>query len=375
MIYLDSAATSLQKPQSVTRATAFAISHFASAGRGGHAPSRQGADVLFHCREACGELLGVDNPEQIVFTQNATHALNIAIKTLVKPNATVLISGWEHNAVTRPLHAVDNIKIKVAYAPMFDHATTIRTFERNLTSEVSAVIFTHVSNVFGYILPIKELSALCRRRGVPFIIDGSQSAGCLPLNQANLRANFIAMPGHKGLFGPQGTGILVCGQQEITPLIQGGTGSVSRCQTMPNELPDRLEAGTHNVSGIAGLLQGVRYLQRRGIDNIFKYEHALITRMARGLEPHCCIFHNPDPALQSGVLSFQIKGMDCEEVATLLSNRGFGVRAGLHCAPLAHQTAGTLEQGTIRASVSPFNTMQEINAFIQAVTQIAKNKK
>ncbi|MFI3251475.1 MAG: aminotransferase class V-fold PLP-dependent enzyme [Eubacteriales bacterium] len=376
MIYLDSAATSLQKPQSVIRATSYALNHCASPGRGGHLPAHRGAEVIYACREACANLFHLENPEQVVFTQNATHAINIALKTLVKEGSTVLISGWEHNAVTRPLHNVKDITIKVAYAPLFDQEATVRAFERNLTSEVEAVVFTHVSNVFGFVLPIERLSALCRRRGVPFLIDASQSAGCLEINQSCLGANFIAMPGHKSLLGPQGTGILLCGQsQHITPILQGGTGSTSRCQTMPTDLPDRLEAGTHNVAGIAGLLQGIRYLERRGISSIYSHESALLTRMARGLSPHCEIYYAGDSAHQAGVLSFQMEGYDCEEISALLGEQGFALRAGLHCAPLAHQTAGTLERGTIRASVSPFNTRQEIDTFIRAVTRLAKNKK
>lgn len=374
MIYLDSAATSLQKPCAVARNSAYAMNHLASPGRGGHLPAQQAADLVFACREECSALFSLPNPENIVFTQNATHALNIAIKSLVKPGNTVLISGWEHNAVTRPLHTLENVTIKVATAPLFDGCATLRAFAQALTPEVDVVIFTHVSNVFGFVLPIQDLAILCRQRGVPFIIDASQSAGVLPVNQEELQATFIAMPGHKGLLGPQGTGILLCNSNRISTLIEGGTGSASRCKLMPQELPDRLEAGTHNIPGIAGLLAGIRYIRQRGLVSIQSQEMEQIQGVARLISSSAEVFVAQDETQQSGVLSFLLPGYDCEEAAMILGQRGFALRAGLHCAPLAHQTAGTLESGTLRASVSPFTTKQELNQFILALRQLASEK-
>lgn len=367
MIYLDSAATSLQKPCSVPRATACAMTRLASPGRGGHKPAQQAADLIFSCREECAALFAEPNPENVVFTSSATHALNIAIKSLVKPHSTVLISPWEHNAVTRPLHGMKDVNIKVATSPLFQPEATLRAFARALTPDVDVVISTHVSNVFGYILPIEDISILCRQRGVPLIIDASQSAGCIPVNQEELQATFIAMPGHKGLLGPQGTGVLLCNSNCIRPLLEGGTGSGSRCKQMPQELPDRLEAGTHNISGIAGLRAGLRYIRQRGLVSIQSHEMVLIQQMGRGIAPFARVFMAQDPTLQSGVLSFQLEHWDCEDLATALGSRGFALRAGLHCAPLAHKTACTLEDGTVRASVSPFTTAQEVNQFIQSL--------
>lgn len=375
MIYLDSAATSLQKPCSVPRAVTYAMTHLASPGRGGHKPAQRAAELIYSCREECGALFSEQNPENIVFTSSATHSLNIAIKSLLKPQQTVLISPWEHNAVTRPLSAMKDVTIKVASSPLFQPEATIRAFAKGLTPDVDLVIFTHVSNVFGYILPIEELSALCRQRSVPFIIDASQSAGVLTLNQKELQADFIAMPGHKGLLGPQGTGILLCNSPTTSPIMEGGTGSASRCKSMPHELPDRLEAGTHNISGLAGLRAGIRYLRQRGLSSIHHHETVLIQHMAQGLSPFAKVFHTSQTNLQTGVLSFQVENWDCEELATALGQRGFAVRAGLHCAPLAHKTAGTLEEGTVRASVSPFTTVQEVNRFISAVRFLEKWKK
>ena len=366
MIYLDSAATAMQKPAAVAGAMEFALSHMASPGRGGHRPAMLAGDTAFRCRQEAAELFHLDSPENVVFTLNATHALNIAIKSLVGPGDTALISGYEHNAVTRPLYAIPGVTVKVAAAPLFDQGAMLGEFSRLMTPEVNAVVCTHVSNVFGYILPIEGIAALCRQRGKRLIVDASQSAGCLPVHMDELGADFIAMPGHKGLYGPQGTGLLLCGCGDARPLLEGGTGSVSLRQDMPDFLPDRLEAGTHNVTGIAGLLEGIRYVRRRGEGRILAHEQALAALAAEGLERQgrFAVFSG---AAQAGVCSFVPRGTDCEELGEQLGQRGIAVRAGLHCAPLAHHTAGTLDTGTVRLSVSAFNREEEIREFLRVV--------
>ena len=375
MIYLDSAATTLQKPPEVARATAWAINHLASPGRGGHPAAMAAADTAFACRQAAAELFHFSDPERVVFTLNATHGLNIAIKTLVKPGSTVVVSGYEHNAVTRPLHAIPNVTVRVAESPLFDQSAAVEAFRRAITPEVSAVICCHVSNVFGFILPVEDIARLCRERRVPLIVDASQSAGCVPVDMEALGAAFIAMPGHKGLYGPQGTGLLLCGDTTPQTLLEGGTGSASLVQTMPDFLPDRLEAGTHNVAGIAGLLAGLRFVKRRGVENIGRQEGGLIRRFGAELEqiPGVTVFHAWDPHAQAGVLSFQMEGMDCEELGEWLGQRGIAVRAGLHCAPLAHKTAGTLERGTVRVSVSAFSQPQELRVLANRIRQARRN--
>ena len=370
MIYLDSAATTMQKPAAVATATAWAINHLASPGRGGHRPAMAAAETAFTCREAAARLFHVDDPERVVFTFNATHGLNIAIKTLAWPGSRVVISGYEHNAVTRPLHAL-GADIRVARSPLFDQEAALAAFGRELDRGADLAVCTHVSNVFGFILPIEGIAGLCRERGVPLIVDASQSAGAIPLDFAALGAAFIAMPGHKGLYGPQGTGLLLCGADPL-PLLEGGTGSESKRQSMPDFLPDRLEAGTHNIAGIAGLLEGLRFLERRGVEKIAAREAALIRRLGEGL---CAasgaeVFLSGDQTDQAGVLSFRLRSRDCEELGEELGRQGFALRAGLHCAPLAHETAGTLETGTLRASVSAFNTDREMEKFIQAVWEL-----
>lgn len=368
MIYLDSAATTLHKPPAVARATAWAVGHLASPGRGGHPPAMMAAEAAFACRQAAAELFGVSDPERVVFTSNATHGLNIAIRSLVRPGDRVVISGWEHNAVTRPLHGI-GAEVVVARGPLFDRAGQLAAFEDALEGGTRAVICNHVSNVFGFILPVEELADLCRGRGIPLILDASQSAGCLPVRQDRLGAEYIAMPGHKGLYGPQGTGLLLCGGHP-EPLLEGGTGSASALQSMPDFLPDRLEAGTHNMPGIAGLLAGLRYVRTRGTQAILRRERGLIQGAARALArlPGVQVFSAADPAAQAGVLSFRLEGRDCEAVGEVLGSRGIAVRAGLHCAPAAHQSAGTLETGTIRVSVSDFNTPSDIDKLVRAVS-------
>lgn len=373
-IYFDSGATTLQKPPAVVRAMTNAVQEMASPGRGGHHPAMLAAETVYRCRETAAELFHVKNPENIVFTLNATHALNIAIKTLVKPNATVLVSGYEHNAVTRPLQAL-NCHIKVARGELFHPERVLNDFAALLTDEVSCVICTHVSNVFGFILPIEEIAALCHKRQIPLIVDASQSAGVLPLSMEQLGCAFIAMPGHKGLYGPQGTGLLLCGN-EYNPktLIEGGTGSNSALQQMPDFLPDRLEAGTHNIPGIAGLLEGIRYVSLKTENNILRHERALIKQMTTGLASiqNITVYVASDPNVQAGVLSFRAKQIDCEALGEMLGQKGIAVRAGLHCAPYAHRSAGTLDFGTVRLSFSAFNTSSEVKRFLSTLSKITQ---
>ena len=371
MIYLDSAATTLQKPESVAVASAWAINHLASPGRGGHWPAMAAAEKAFACRAEAARLFHVGNSERVVFTSNATHGLNIAIKTLARSGSRVVVSGYEHNAVTRPLHAL-GVDLRVARSPLFEPEAALDAFRREIERGADLVVCTHVSNAFGFILPIEDIAALCRERGVPLIVDASQSAGCLPLDFEALGAAFMAMPGHKGLYGPQGTGLLLCGI-DPAPLLEGGTGSESRRQTMPDFLPDRLEAGTHNIAGIAGLLEGLRFLERRGVEHIAAQEARLIRQIGEDARriPGVEVFLSHDSAAQAGVMSFRISGRDCEEVGEDLGGRGFALRAGLHCAPLAHESAGTLDTGTVRASVSVFNTSREAEQFIQTLRAVA----
>ena len=371
MIYLDSAATTFQKPAAVPRAVQQAMRTMSSPGRGGYESARLAEETLFRCRKSAAALFSVPSEEQIVFTMNATHALNIAIKSLVRPGGRVAVSGYEHNAVTRVLHAL-RAEVVVAAAPLFSPQETLEAFEGALKAGVDAAVCTHVSNVFGDILPIEGVAQLCWQAGVPLIIDASQSAGVLPIDCKTLGAAFVAMPGHKGLYGPQGTGLLLCGGEAL-PLLQGGTGSESLRQEMPDFLPDRLEAGTHNVPGIAGLAAGIDFVRAQRTDRILLHERQLLRRAGEGMGriPRVSCFFARGEERQAGVLSFTVSGMQPEQVAEQMASRGFALRAGLHCAPFAHRTAGTLPDGTVRMSVSAFNRAFEIDAMLFSLREVA----
>ena len=364
MIYLDNGATSFHKPVQVRRAMLDAMIRCANPGRGGYRAAMEAANEVFRCRETAGRMFGC-TPEQVVFTSNCTHGLNIAIRTLVKPGANVVISGFEHNAVTRTLYGLGAV-VHTAGRKLFDWDDTLREFDAALNTRPDAAVFTHVSNVFGYILPVAEMAGMCRARGIPFVVDAAQSAGCLPVSLEALGADFIAMPGHKGLLGPQGTGLLLCGR-EPEPLLTGGTGSESVRQEMPEFTPDRAEAGTLNVPGIAGLRAGMEYVEQVGTDRILSRECQCARRCAEELEKlGMQVFYG---AHQAGTVSFR-PGMDCEAAAQILSRRGIAVRAGLHCAPLAHESAGTLETGTVRVSFGHDASPRQLRMLAEAASKL-----
>lgn len=372
MIYLDSAATSLQKPRSVSAASINAMNTMASPGRGGHRPAMLAAETAFNCRNSLAKLFNVDEPENVVFTLNATHGLNIAINSLISSGDRVVISGYEHNAVTRPLHQI-GANIDVANSPLFDQQATLDAFRKRIPG-ARAVICNHVSNVFGFILPVYEIAELCAEHKVPLVIDASQSGGVLEVDMQRLQAQFIAMPGHKGLLGPQGTGVLLCGGA-AKPFMAGGTGSDSKNQSMPDFLPDMLEAGTHNITGIAGLQAGTQYVLKTGTSRIEAHERRLTALMTRELSKiqGVELFTAADPTVQAGVLSVRHSEVASEELASRLGAHGVAVRAGLHCAPLAHKNAGTLESGTVRYSFSPFNRQNEITRAAAQTAQVIKS--
>ena len=368
MTYLDNGATSFPKPTCVMDAVQCALDNCANPGRGGYRAAMTAAATVHKCRERAGKLFSCD-PEQVVMTSNCTHGLNIAIRSLVKPGSRVVISGFEHNAVTRPLYAL-GAKVQVAGRKLFDWEDTLSRFEEALKRGADAAVFTHISNVFGYILPVEEMARLCRSYRIPFIVDAAQSAGNQEISLKKWGANFIAMPGHKGLLGPQGTGLLLCADTP-KPLLFGGTGSQSRLQEMPDFLPDALEAGTLNVPGIAGLSAGLNYLWQEGIDTIARREKREAQRCAKELEK--LGFNSFYGENQGGTVSFTSQ-FDCEDVAHFLGKRGICVRAGLHCAPLAHESAGTLEQGTVRISFGHTACPRQTGELLLALKNLADSR-
>lgn len=385
-IYLDNAATTLMKPKAVRRATAEAIRTCGGAGRGKHVAADRAAEILYGCRLLAAELFHAESPERIVFTMNATHSLNIAINSLLaghpqggKDSSRVLVSGYEHNSVLRPLAAKtsEGFEIIPIFTPPFEPELFMYKLEREIEMGARAVVCTHVSNVFGYILPIERVDALCSSRGIPLIIDASQSAGCLKVDAGSFKAaKFICMPGHKGLMGPQGTGILICSDDDTVPLMSGGTGTDSLNPMMPEYLPERLEAGTPNVHGIAGLAEGLKFILKTGTDRILEHEKDFILRTANELEslPAVVLFKAERLFCQTGVLSMVVREGSCEETAEYLAQRGICVRAGLHCSPLAHKSAGTLKTGTLRISASVFNRPWEAARFAAELKGAVRNQ-
>lgn len=270
------------------------------------------------------------------------------------------------------MHAL-GARIKVAASPLFDRAALLRAFENSISPELDAVVCTHVSNVFGFVLPIEEIAALCRAEGVPLIVDASQSAGILPFELDTLGAAFIAMPGHKGLYGPQGTGLLLCAH-DAAPLLYGGTAARRSSRPCRTSCRTSWRPVTHNMPGIAGLEAGLRFVRERR-ERIERHERALIARgrqaALRGMDG-VTVYAARDAAEQVGVLSFNLDGREPEKTADALAQRGFALRGGLHCAPYAHRTAGTLPNGTVRLSVSTFTSAADIDAFAHVLRSIVR---
>lgn len=373
MVFLDNAATSYHKPPTVYRAVRDAMRACASVGRGGYPAAENAASRVYDCRAELAALFHLENPAHVIFTYNATVALNMAIKGLLSPGAHVVISGYEHNAVVRPLAALAraNVSYTAAQSPLFDPDAQLATFRAAIRPDTELVVCNHVSNVFGHIAPIEAIDALCFQHGLPLIIDASQSAGTLPLDVSRLRATeFVCMPGHKGLYGPQGTGVMLhTGTRECATLLEGGTGSLSADLTQPCFEPDRYESGTHNVAGIAGLCEGVRYVLRETEAAILGRERRLTRWIGQELAriDGVTVYQSTDPTLQTGVLSFTSRDRECESLAEALASAGIAVRAGLHCAPLAHITAGTYPGGTVRVSPGAFTTPRDAERLVLAV--------
>lgn len=373
MIYLDNAATSWPKPPQVLRAAAGTMAQpFGNPGRGGHQAALRAGRVVNACREALAEHLGVA-PERVIFTLNCTDALNLALRGSLRRGDHVLVTHDAHNAVMRPLAGFEQrgeISLSVLRAGA-DGLIAPEAIDEAVRPQTALCVLTHASNVTGVMQPVQALTAAAHRFGLPVLLDAAQTAGTVDLS--DIGADMLAMPGHKGLLGPMGTGVLYVGEHAAPrPLREGGTGSASESVHQPLMLPDRYESGTLQLPAIAGLLQGVRFVQANGAA-IHEYENYLIDRLRARLAalPDVTVYGDAQ-APHVGVLSFNIQGRESAEVADLLDRQGFCLRGGLHCAPCMHQWLGT--QGTVRASVGPYNTESEIDALAEAVEQIMKNK-
>lgn len=373
MNYLDNAATTLVKPRAVGEAVHRALTGAAGYARGSYAAAQRAGDLVYDCREQAAALFGLYDPSRVVFTQNATHALNIAIHALARPEMKVAVSGFEHNAVMRPL-ALHGIDPAVLHTPLWQPERMVQEVRRALGEGTELFILNHVSNVFGAVCPLDEIGRLLSAAGVPLILDASQSAGVLELDVSRLPClAAVCMPGHKALYGPMGTGLLLALDDRLAsrPLMAGGTGSLSESMNQPDFLPDAQESGTPNVPGIAGLAAGIRFVRSVGAANIAAHERKLVRELARALEANerLEVFSHPS---QTGVLSVRVKGVPAEQAAAQLADAGIAVRAGLHCAPLAHRTAGTEETGTVRLSFSFYSTPGQAEQAAEAFKLVKK---
>lgn len=377
MIYLDNAATTLEKPPAVSRAMCWAMRHAGGAGRSAHPPAMLGADIIYDTRRLAAQVFDVPDPTRVIFTANATQALNMALYAMAQTRRHFAISGFEHNAVYRPILELvkrNNLKLTMLRSALWEDALLLEQAEQAIRDGADCFVLCHVSNVFGYIQPLEQLDALLSEHGIPLILDASQSAGVLPLSVSKLHSlAAVGMPGHKGLYAPPGTGMLLWMSQDLpAPLLLGGTGSLSEQADMPDFLPDRLESGTVNVAGIAGLFEGLQFVSKVGESEVAAWEcklRDLVTEKLREV-PGVTVYTSPDPQKQTGVLSFTCRQLPCEIVAQRLAEHNICVRAGLHCAPLAHSTAGTLETGTVRISPGWFQSVRQMRKFCDILAHI-----
>lgn len=377
MVYLDNAATTYPKPPSVISKSSYALVNYgANPGRSGHKLSMETGEAVYNARKLCGDFFGAAT-ENVCFMLNCTEAINTALKGISEPGCHYITSDLEHNAVLRPLTSLskkDGITFSIAKISERDDET-VMNFKRLIRPETKAVICTAASNVTGRILPYKRIAELCKRSGICFIIDAAQGAGVLPISLSD-GINIICAAGHKGLYGPMGTGLMITdGKFRLKTLIEGGTGSASKDPEMPEFLPDRFEGGTINTSGAIALGAGVAFVSEKGISTIYEHEWTLCSYAHSQLKKiRDVILYGSFTRKNVPLFSFNIRGLAADKTAELLSDSGYYLRGGFHCAYLAHRKLGTLESGTVRFAPSVYTTKGEVNGFIRAVRRIAASK-
>lgn len=378
MIYLDNAATTFPKPNSVVAATNNALINFsANPGRSGHKLSIKASKEIYECRKIIAKLFNVKNIENIIFTNNCTQSLNTVIMGTLKPNDHVIISSLEHNSVVRPIVALSkerNITYSVAKVDLCDNEKTLSSFRKAITKDTRLAVFTHASNVCGVKLPVERIAAMLKQYGILTCVDAAQTAGVIPLNFEDGDIDYICAAGHKGLYGPMGTGILITNiGLKTKSLIYGGTGSRSSEKDQPNFMPDKFESGTLNLPGIAGLRAGAEFVYKLDMKSIHQKEIYLATKLydqLRNIDSVELYTERPNEERFVALVLFNIKNKKSEEVARYLSKHSIAVRAGLHCAPLAHEQLGTIEHGGVRVAPGIFNNIQEINMLAQQIKQM-----
>ncbi|ODM25533.1 cysteine desulfurase [Clostridium sp. Bc-iso-3] len=379
MIYLDNAATSYPKPERVYDEMLLCMKEFcANPGRAGHELAIKSGRAVHETREIVSRFFNIGNPMRVVFTKNATEALNIAINGVLKTGDHVITTSMEHNSVLRPLKTLEKeniIELTIVRGNYFGEID-IMDIERSIKKNTKMIICSLSSNVNGIIMPIIDIGKIAEDKGILFLVDASQGAGSMKLDVQEIKADMFAFPGHKGLLGPQGIGALYVSEKvKITPIMRGGTGSRSESFYQPEIFPDMLESGTLNTPGIVGLGFGIKFIESFGIDNIRIYKHMLVKRLYEGIENLSGIklYSLNDINKNSGIISFNFIGIDSTKVSFMLDSMcGIASRSGLHCAPLAHETIGTKASGTVRLSVGCFNTVKEIDVTIEALKRISQ---
>jgi cysteine desulfurase family protein len=379
MIYLDNAARTFPKPEAVYNAMMDCMKNYcANPGRAGHKLAMKAAREIYDTRENIAKLFNIDNPMNIVFTNNATDSLNLAIKGVVNKGDHIITTSMEHNSVIRPIKALEKIGVENTIVQCDEQGfLNVDDLENAIKPNTKLIVTTHASNVCGTLIDIKSISEITTKHNILYLIDASQTVGVYDIDLKAIKADMLAAPGHKGLLGPQGTGILYIREGlNIDIFKEGGTGSRSEDLFQPDLLPDKYESGTHNTPGIVGLNEGVKFIFKDGIDKIKEHEEELCKYMLERLDevPNIKIYGPKDANKRASVISINIGNMDSGEITFLLdSEYDIATRSGIHCAPLAHKTLGTLEQGAVRFSIGYFNTKEEIDKAITALKQIAKN--
>lgn len=383
MIYFDNAATSYPKPKEVGQAMLYFLEKIgASPGRSGHRLSIEAGRIIYQARENLAELFNVDDPLRIIFTLNVTEALNLALKGFLQPGDQVITSSMEHNSVMRPLRELEKrgVEVKVVSCSpegLLDPQDIGKSIKKN----TRLIVLNHGSNVIGSLLPIAEVGKIARKHNILFLVDAAQTAGCYPLDVERDRIDLLAFTGHKGLYGPPGTGGLVVGErvdiEKLTPIKVGGTGSRSEWEEQPDFLPDIYESGTPNTVGLSGLNEGVRFILKEGVDKIRQHELELTQKLIAGLKeiPGVIVYGEDQIKDRVAVISFNIKDQLPSEVGLRLDEEyNIMSRVGLHCAPAAHKTINTFPVGTIRLSLGYFNTVEEVDKATLALKNIVMKK-
>ncbi|BDZ76564.1 aminotransferase class V-fold PLP-dependent enzyme [Claveliimonas bilis] len=377
MIYLDNAATTMQKPEEVIEAVVQAMHSMGNAGRGAHSASLEASRTIYDTRELLCRFFGGTDPRRLVFTSNSTESLNIAIKGLFEPGDHVITTMLEHNSVLRPLYEMEKRGVELTIIPA-DKKGVIdyNDIEKAIRPNTKAVVCTHGSNLTGNLVDIERIGKITRKNGLLLVVDASQTAGVFPIDVEKMQIDVLCFTGHKGLLGPQGTGGMYVKEGiQIRPLKSGGSGVQTYSKSHPAEMPTALEAGTMNGHGIAGLHAAVEYIQRTGIDQIRKREQECMKRFYEGViqVPGVKVYGDFDDMNRCAIVSLNIGDYDSSEVSDeLLTEYRISTRPGAHCAPLMHEALGTVEQGAVRFSFSHFTTDEEVDTAIKAIRELAE---